>query len=128
MSITGLASKVASIAEATAYGIYDGNHGLPNLLDTSGRHWGNEEAVYFFGRIMWGLLTENNRCAACYADCDTSTGRGVLDLFDFICFQSAFTMNDPYACDWDTTTGTNPPVCDIFDFLCFQNAFVVGCP
>ena len=116
-----------SIAEATAYRIYDGNHGLPNLLDIWGLHWGNEEAVYFFGRIMWGLLTENNRCAACYADCDPSTGRGVLDMFDFICFQSAFTMNDPYACDCDTTTGTNPPVCDVFDFICFAQAFIEGC-
>ena len=28
--------------------------------------------------------------ASCYADCDTSTGVGVLDLFDFLCFQNAF--------------------------------------
>ena len=61
----------------------------------------------------------------CYADCDRS---GVLDLFDFLCFQNSFVNGEPYACDCDITTGTNPPVCDIFDFLCFQNAFVVGCP
>jgi hypothetical protein len=62
----------------------------------------------------------------CYADCDSSTGAGVLDIFDFLCFQNAFVAGDPYACDCDTTTG--PGVCDIFDFLCFQNAFVAGCP
>ena len=62
----------------------------------------------------------------CYADCDQSTGAGVLDLFDFLCFQNSFVNGEPYACDCDTTTG--PLVCDLFDFLCFQNAFVAGCP
>jgi len=66
--------------------------------------------------------------APCYADCDTSTGKGILDIFDFLCFQNSFVLGEPYACDCDITTGTNPPVCDIFDFLCFQNAFVGGCP
>ena len=63
---------------------------------------------------------------ACYADCDTSTGQGTLDIFDFLCFQSAFVSGNAYACDCDTTTG--PGVCDIFDFLCFQSHFVEGCP
>ncbi len=62
----------------------------------------------------------------CYPDCDTSTGVGVLDIFDFLCFQDSFVSGEPYACDCDTTTG--PLVCDIFDFLCFQDAFVSGCP
>ena len=62
----------------------------------------------------------------CYADCDTSTGRGVLDIFDFLCFGNAFATGDPYACDCDLTTG--PATCDIFDFLCFGNAFSAGCP
>ena len=58
----------------------------------------------------------------CYADCDQSTGLGVLDIFDFLCFQNAFVNFGPYAdCD-----GNN--LLDIFDFLCFQNAFVAGCP
>lgn len=63
--------------------------------------------------------------ALCYADCDSSTGAGVLDLFDFLCFQGAFVAGESYACDCDTSTG---PVCDLFDFLCFQGAFVAGCP
>ncbi len=62
----------------------------------------------------------------CYADCDTSTGVGVLDIFDFLCFGNRFSSNDPYACDCDTSTGMG--VCDIFDFLCFGNAFNAGCP
>ena len=59
----------------------------------------------------------------CYADCDQSTGAGVLDIFDFLCFQNSFVLGEPYACDCDPD-----PACDIFDFLCFQNAFVAGCP
>lgn len=62
----------------------------------------------------------------CYPDCDTSTGVGVLDIFDFLCFGNRFAAGDPYACDCDTTTG--PLVCDIFDFLCFGNEFNAGCP
>ena len=55
----------------------------------------------------------------CYADCDAS---GVLDFFDFLCFQNQFALGDPAAdCD-----GTG--ILDIFDFLCFQNEFAAGCP
>ena len=57
---------------------------------------------------------------SCYPDCDPN---GVLDIFDFLCFQSSFVLGEPYACDCDPD-----PACDIFDFLCFQNAFVGGCP
>jgi hypothetical protein len=62
----------------------------------------------------------------CYADCDQSTGNGVLDIFDYLCFQNSFVSSEPYACDCDTSTGNG--VCDVFDFLCFQDAFVGGCP
>ncbi len=62
----------------------------------------------------------------CLADCDQSTGAGVLDIFDFLCFQNAFVTNSAYACDCDTSTGNG--VCDMLDFLCFQAAFVAGCP
>ena len=65
-------------------------------------------------------------CVSCYADCDNSTGAGVLDLVDYLCFQSSFVAGDPYACDCDT--GTGPGVCDMLDFICFQKAFMSGCP
>ncbi len=61
----------------------------------------------------------------CFADCDVSSGRGVLDIFDFLCFGNRFAVSDPYACDCDTSTGVG--VCDIFDLLCFGNAFDAGC-
>jgi hypothetical protein len=63
---------------------------------------------------------------SCYADCDQSSGAGVLDMQDFLCWQDDFVAGNSYACDCDTSTGML--VCDIFDFLCFQNAFVGGCP
>lgn len=62
----------------------------------------------------------------CFADCDTTTGFGVLDIFDFLCFGNRYDVGDPYACDCDMSTG--PGVCDVFDFLCFGNAFAAGCP
>ncbi len=66
------------------------------------------------------------RYVPCYADLDTSTGAGTLDIFDFLAFQNAFVFGELAACDCDTSTGWL--VCDIFDFLCFQSAFVAGCP
>ncbi|MCH7946123.1 MAG: hypothetical protein IIC73_08950 [Armatimonadetes bacterium] len=75
--------------------------------------------VYSPGLVEWV-------CYECRANCDDSTGQGVLDLFDFLCFQNAFVSEQAYACDCDVTTG--PGVCDLFDFICFQDAFVAGCP
>ena len=73
---------------------------------------------------VWSWFIARYGDADCYhADCDRSTGIGVLDIFDFLCFQNAFVSADPFACDCDPD-----PVCNIFDFLCFQNAFVSGCP
>jgi len=54
----------------------------------------------------------------CVADCD---GSGALNIFDFLCFQSAFGNGGPEAdCDGNG-------VLNIFDFLCFQSAFGNGC-
>ncbi len=63
---------------------------------------------------------------SCFPDCTQASGVGVLDIFDFLCFQNSFVNGETYACDCDTSTGVG--VCDVFDFLCFQNAFVSGCP
>lgn len=62
---------------------------------------------------------------ACLADCDVSTGIGVLDVLDFVCFMQRFRAGDPEACGCDETTGVG--VCDVFDVLCFQSAFSEGC-
>jgi hypothetical protein len=78
-----------------------------------------------FAPRMWNG-TVHYHIDSCYPDCDTSTGPGVLDIFDFLCFQNRFEAGSAYACDCDTSTGGG--VCDVFDFLCFQNAFAAGCP
>ncbi|MEO1278659.1 MAG: GC-type dockerin domain-anchored protein, partial [Planctomycetota bacterium] len=54
----------------------------------------------------------------CPADCDSS---GVLDLFDFLCFQNLFASGDPRA-DLDGDGSLT-----LFDFLAFQNEFSRGC-
>ena len=94
--------------------------------------WSDSVTLFIVG---WGFNNMTNRAevlmwsrplSSCYADCDQSTGVGVLDIIDFLCFQDSFVSGTAYACDCDTSTG--PLVCDIIDFLCFQNAFAMGCP
>ncbi len=56
--------------------------------------------------------------APCYPDCDADEA---LSIDDFICFQTAFALNDPYAdCDTDGQLS-------IDDFICFQTFFAIGC-
>ena len=78
------------------------------------------------GAVLADLGAFEFQGTSCSADCDTSTGPGVLDIFDFLCFGSKFAAGDPYACDFDMSTG--PGICDIFDFIAFQNTFAAGCP
>jgi outer membrane protein assembly factor BamB len=60
--------------------------------------------------------------APCYANCDASTQLPVLNVNDFVCFQSRFAAADPYAdCNHDNALNVN-------DFVCFQAAFAAGCP
>lgn len=61
----------------------------------------------------------------CWPDGDHSSGKGVLDVFDFLFFLNAFSQQLPYACDCDESTGVD--VCDVFDYLCFANRFHAGC-
>lgn len=72
------------------------------------------------GRGAWRAPLNETICPA---DCD---GSGELDVFDFLCFQDAFAVGDPYA-DFDTVSSRGG-VLDIFDFLAFQDEFVVSCP
>jgi outer membrane protein assembly factor BamB len=86
---------------------------------------GSNRLVHTTGLASGLVAIVNVPAQVCYPDCDQSTGAGVLDIFDFLCFQDSFVSGQSYACDCDTSTG--PATCDIFDFLCFQNAFVAGC-
>lgn len=56
---------------------------------------------------------------SCVADCD---GSGVLDVFDLLCFQGAYSEGWPYA-DCDGSGGLS-----VFDFLCYQDLYATGCP
>jgi hypothetical protein len=54
----------------------------------------------------------------CVADCDLS---GSLNILDFICFQTAFALEQPAAdCDGNGQL-------DLQDFVCFQSAYALGC-
>lgn len=65
------------------------------------------------------------QAAACYANCDGSTVPPILNVADFVCFQTRFAAGDPSAnCDGSTV----PPVLNVADFVCFQTAFAGGCP
>jgi hypothetical protein len=70
-----------------------------------------------------GFLEEGGgRPPPCYANCDHSTVAPVLNVLDFICFQSRFAAQDPYA-DCDRSNALN-----VLDFICFQSRFAAGCP
>jgi autotransporter-associated beta strand protein len=81
----------------------------------------------FTGTDSLGRTGDGNDIAiviepSCYANCDLSTGSPLLNVNDFICFQSKFAAADPYAdCDRSGTLNVN-------DFICFQSTFAAGCP
>ena len=58
----------------------------------------------------------------CYADCDRGTGKGTLDVLDFLCYMSHFDQEDIYS------NCNNDGAVDFFDFLCFINKWQEGCP
>jgi hypothetical protein len=60
----------------------------------------------------------------CPANCDCSTGSPLLNVADFLCFQTRFAAGDPYAnCDGSTVG----PVLNINDFVCFLTRYAAGC-
>lgn len=62
---------------------------------------------------------------ACYANCDNSTTEPILNISDFICFQTRFSARDPYAnCDGSTVA----PRLNVNDFICFMAKYAAGCP
>jgi hypothetical protein len=72
-------------------------------------------------RMGWRLDIVN---AACYANCDGSTVPPVLNVSDFICFQSKYAAGDSYAnCDGSTVQ----PLLNVSDFICFQSRYAAGC-
>jgi hypothetical protein len=70
------------------------------------------------GIARWG-------CGPCYANCDNSTTPPLLNVNDYLCFQSRFAASDDFAnCD----RSTQPPTLNVSDFMCFMNKAAAGCP
>ena len=98
---------------------------------------GDGEALYIGGDFLtaggmpsahiakW-VGCKHTPCPSCVCDFDTTTGRGVCDIIDFVTFAGQFATGDPCACDIDTSTGMG--VCDLIDFTTFAGQFAVGCP
>jgi hypothetical protein len=89
---------------------------------------------FIVGRSKYPPLNSENWWAEikpfCYADCDNSTspkgkdaGPPVLDIDDFICFQTKFAIGDYLYADCDLDGYLT-----IDDYLCFQTKFALGCP
>jgi probable HAF family extracellular repeat protein len=79
------------------------------------------QGLHFGGTEAWAAVLPR----PCYANCDNSTSSPVLDVNDFLCFQTRFAAGDSYAnCDHSTQA----PVLTVNDFVCFQTRFASGCP
>jgi 6-phosphogluconolactonase (cycloisomerase 2 family) len=76
------------------------------------------------GTTPTGIAAWDPPVAACFANCDLSTGNPVLTGNDFACFLNAFVAGQSYA-NCDGSTGL--PVLTGNDFVCFQTRFVAGC-
>ncbi len=101
--------------------------GDTKLID-AGTSFDSHFSISYANGHVW-VITEANgvwlgyeipelNASPCYPDCDAS---GILDIDDFICFQTFFAIGDPYA-DCDASGGL-----DIDDFICFQTFFAIGC-
>ena len=63
--------------------------------------------------------------AVCYANCDGSVSKPVLNVADFTCFIQKVADGDPWAnCDGSQTE----PTINVADFTCFLQRFAAGCP
>ncbi len=68
--------------------------------------------------VQVSLPFEVYGATACAADCD---GDGSLTIFDFLCFQNAYSAGESSAdCDGDGSVTSD-------DFTCFQASFMAGC-
>ena len=104
---------------------------MTNLNDLIPPGWTLTEAndINEQGQIVGTALTSTRAVRAviltpisCYANCDGSSAPPLLNVSDFICFQSRFAASDPYAdCDLSGSFTVN-------DFVCFQASFAAGCP
>lgn len=114
----------------TCYAQVDTGSGFQKVIDppsswSNGSSGGGKVAIEcwdFYSAGATGFLYDDISFGPgtppCYTDADDS---GELDIDDFVAFQTAYALNDPYAdCDGSLQL-------DISDFLCFQTLFAIGC-
>src|SRR5205823_13636464 len=66
------------------------------------------------------LVTLTPELISCSPNCDSSTVPPILNVNDFVCFQSRFAAGDSTAnCDGSTQS----PVLNVNDFVCFTASF-----
>jgi hypothetical protein len=135
-----MALAAVSLAAAPAPAQTGGPYDLTwSTIDGGGTMW-STGGVYSLGGTIGqpdagSLAAANLGCAGgfwsataaspCYANCDGSTIAPILNVNDFVCFQTKFAQGDPYAnCDGSTI----PPVLNVNDFICFQTRYAQGCP
>lgn len=86
-----------------------------------------EEVLYTDPNSFWNTNAARactSAPAACYANCDGSTGSPLLSANDFQCFLNRFAAGSSLAnCDGSTMA----PVLNANDFQCFMNRFAGGC-
>jgi hypothetical protein len=104
----------------------NGNFSLPFDLDGSLAAGAYRFDVFAEGINHGGVARATLTIGAiCYANCDGSTAQPILNVNDFICFQTKYAAADPGAnCDGSTTE----PILNVNDFICFQTQFAAGCP
>ena len=117
----------------------DGMRDLQTLLvslgaDLTGWSLTEARAISADGRVIVGTGTNPQAAteawiaylpaAACYANCDDSSTPPILNVNDFVCFQSRFVAGDTWAnCDGSTAA----PILNVADFVCFMNRYAAGC-
>jgi len=99
--------------------------GIQGHYRVQGGAWNPSTMAFGYATDFSFRVDGTQLAAACYANCDGSTSPPVLNILDFICFQTKFVQGSTYAnCDNSTT----PPVLNIADFVCFMTRYNQGCP
>jgi len=121
VSITDLVSGQTTTLSPLNYYLSGGSN--PTLpMPTAIRFTGSN---YEENATAWDNFSITAAGTACYANCDNSTIAPILNINDFVCFNSTFAAGGSYAnCD----NSTLPPTLNVGDFICFMNKYAAGCP
>jgi hypothetical protein len=84
----------------------------------------HQRTVAFGGYNGSQFIADTWELGEAFANCDGSSIPPVLNVNDFVCFQSRFAAGHSSAnCDHSTA----PPVLNVNDFVCFISRFAAGC-